>query len=215
MSSSHRLRLRGAPREAAPPRARAPAHRAAAVLRQCDEAQLDSTRPDSSSCMRSPGSGVARTARAGPDEQGALARVQEPLTCIDSSRALQSLPEHAGGHFWPKCPTEMVRLGQEISPNLLNYVLRLGRSVSLPSTQPRRRRATRIWTRSALARWQGPAAFTCESCGFAVTLREREQVPGCPRCAGARASVAHRSSRSTRVDPAGPHRERRAAGMAR
>ena len=28
----------------------------------------------------------------------------------------------------------------------------------------------------------GAGSFTCESCGFAVTLREREQVPGCPRC---------------------------------
>ena len=28
----------------------------------------------------------------------------------------------------------------------------------------------------------GAGSFTCESCGFAVTLREREQVPDCPRC---------------------------------
>lgn len=28
----------------------------------------------------------------------------------------------------------------------------------------------------------GAGSFTCESCGFAVTLQEREQVPGCPRC---------------------------------
>ena len=28
----------------------------------------------------------------------------------------------------------------------------------------------------------GAGSFTCEACGFAVTLREREHVPGCPRC---------------------------------
>jgi predicted RNA-binding Zn-ribbon protein involved in translation (DUF1610 family) len=28
----------------------------------------------------------------------------------------------------------------------------------------------------------GAGSFTCESCGFAVSLREREQVPPCPRC---------------------------------
>lgn len=32
----------------------------------------------------------------------------------------------------------------------------------------------------------GAGSFTCESCGFAVTLREREQVPGCPRCGSER-----------------------------
>jgi hypothetical protein len=32
----------------------------------------------------------------------------------------------------------------------------------------------------------GAGSFRCESCGFAVALQERDEVPSCPTCGGAR-----------------------------
>jgi predicted nucleic acid-binding Zn-ribbon protein len=32
----------------------------------------------------------------------------------------------------------------------------------------------------------GAGSFRCDSCGFAVALRERDPVPGCPECGGSR-----------------------------
>jgi predicted RNA-binding Zn-ribbon protein involved in translation (DUF1610 family) len=32
----------------------------------------------------------------------------------------------------------------------------------------------------------GAGSFECESCGFAVALHERDQVPSCPNCSGSR-----------------------------
>jgi len=32
----------------------------------------------------------------------------------------------------------------------------------------------------------GAGSFSCDSCGFAVALQERDEVTACPRCGGGR-----------------------------
>jgi predicted RNA-binding Zn-ribbon protein involved in translation (DUF1610 family) len=53
----------------------------------------------------------------------------------------------------------------------------------------------------------GAGCFRCGSCGFAVALHERDEVPACPHCGGedfARSSIF---GDHTRREPAGVHEE--------
>ncbi|HEX8856380.1 MAG TPA: FHA domain-containing protein [Thermoleophilaceae bacterium] len=50
----------------------------------------------------------------------------------------------------------------------------------------------------------GAGSFRCESCGFAVALHERDEVPSCPRCDGGRFRRASIFEDPTALEPFGP-----------
>jgi FHA domain/Zinc-ribbon containing domain len=49
----------------------------------------------------------------------------------------------------------------------------------------------------------GAGSFRCESCGFAVALHERDEVPSCPRCEGGRFRRASIFEDQTALEPFG------------
>jgi pSer/pThr/pTyr-binding forkhead associated (FHA) protein len=51
----------------------------------------------------------------------------------------------------------------------------------------------------------GAGSFRCESCGFAISLHERDEIPSCPHCQGGRFRRASIFSDTTSVEPIGTH----------
>jgi hypothetical protein len=53
----------------------------------------------------------------------------------------------------------------------------------------------------------GAGSFHCESCGFALSLQEMDELPTCPNCRGGRFKRASLFG-ETQVSPVGPHEVR-------
>jgi hypothetical protein len=54
----------------------------------------------------------------------------------------------------------------------------------------------------------GAGSFHCETCGFALSLQEMDQLPICPSCQGGRFKRASLFGTDTVSQPIGPHRVR-------
>jgi hypothetical protein len=51
----------------------------------------------------------------------------------------------------------------------------------------------------------GAGSFRCESCGFAIALHERDEIPSCPHCHGGRFRRASIFGDNTPAEPIGTH----------
>jgi predicted RNA-binding Zn-ribbon protein involved in translation (DUF1610 family) len=51
----------------------------------------------------------------------------------------------------------------------------------------------------------GAGSFRCESCGFAIALHERDEIPACPHCHGGRFRRASIFGEHSEVEPIGTH----------
>ena len=51
----------------------------------------------------------------------------------------------------------------------------------------------------------GAGSFRCESCGFAIALHERDEIPSCPHCRGGRFRRASIFEDNTELEPIGSH----------
>jgi FHA domain/Zinc-ribbon containing domain len=51
----------------------------------------------------------------------------------------------------------------------------------------------------------GAGSFRCETCGFAVALHERDEIPACPHCDGGRFRRASIFGRGNELEPIGLH----------
>jgi hypothetical protein len=51
----------------------------------------------------------------------------------------------------------------------------------------------------------GAGSFRCESCGFAVSLHELDEMPSCPHCSGGRFRRSSIFGDHHDADPVGPH----------
>jgi hypothetical protein len=51
----------------------------------------------------------------------------------------------------------------------------------------------------------GAGSFRCESCGFAIALHERDEIPACPHCHGGRFRRASIFGDHSEVEPIGSH----------
>ena len=51
----------------------------------------------------------------------------------------------------------------------------------------------------------GAGSFRCESCGFAIALHERDQIPACPHCHSGRFRRASIFGDHSEVEPIGTH----------
>jgi FHA domain/Zinc-ribbon containing domain len=51
----------------------------------------------------------------------------------------------------------------------------------------------------------GAGSFRCESCGFAIALHERDEIPDCPHCHGGRFRRASIFGDNSELEPIGSH----------
>jgi FHA domain/Zinc-ribbon containing domain len=51
----------------------------------------------------------------------------------------------------------------------------------------------------------GAGSFRCESCGFAIALHERDEIPSCPHCHGGRFRRASIFGENASIEPIGTH----------
>jgi hypothetical protein len=60
----------------------------------------------------------------------------------------------------------------------------------------------------------GAGSFRCESCGFAIALHERDEIPPCPHCQSGRFRRASIFGGNSPVEPIGTHEVKRPAWLA-
>jgi hypothetical protein len=51
----------------------------------------------------------------------------------------------------------------------------------------------------------GAGSFRCETCGFAIALHERDEIPACPHCNGGRFRRASIFGENNELEPIGSH----------